>query len=185
MFAAALLALAATGVGAADSQEPRAAAPIHREGFMIGFSLGAGDLGPDPCDGCGLGVGADFHVGAMASPSLAVMLEIAAVGRGDLSHGMLGPAVQWFPSPTGRFWVKGGVGIGSLDRQDSFGVGFHDEDPLDSHNDYVYPTFFGSGGVEVVRSGRFAIDLQLRGATTHQRDQWAHSVSFNVGLNWY
>ena len=36
---------------------------------------GPGDLGPDPCDDCGLGVGGDFHIGAMASRKVAVMLE--------------------------------------------------------------------------------------------------------------
>jgi hypothetical protein len=44
---------------------------------------------------------------------------------------------------------------------------------------------FGAAGVEAVRSGRFTIDIQLRGAATHQRGDWGHSVSVNVGLNWY
>jgi hypothetical protein len=159
--------------------------PIHevyREGFLIGFSLGAGDLSPDPCRDCGLGVGGDLHIGAMASREVAVMLEIAIVGRGDTTHGLLGVAGQWWPDPAGRFWVKGGVGIGSLDHGDDSFVG----DPFDTRgNDYVYPTVFGGGGVEVVRSGRFTIDVQLRGAATRQRGDWGNSVSVNVGLNWY
>jgi hypothetical protein len=174
---------AADAAGAGDSHDAGTSSAIHREGFVIGFSLGAGDLGPDPCHDCGVGVGADFHLGAMASRGVAVLLEFAGVGRGDLSHGMVGVAAQWWPAPAGRFWLKGGIGIGSLERD---GNRDFPDDPFDrSHNDYVYPTLFGSGGVEVVRSGRFAIDLQLRGATTHQRDDWSHSVSVNVGLNWY
>lgn len=156
---------------------------IYREGFLIGFSLGAGGLGPDPCHDCGVGVAADLHVGAMASREVAVMLEVAVVNRGDVTHGLLGAAGQWWPDPAGRFWVKGGLGIGSLDHGgDTSFVG----DPFDSsNNDYVYPTVFGGGGVEVVRSGRFTIDVQLRGAATRQRGDWGRSVSVNVGLNWY
>ena len=88
-------------------------------------------------------------------------------------------AAQWWPDPAGRFWVKGGVGIGSLDRDDFF---LDDPGAFDGNNNYVYPSLFGAGGVEVVRSGRFTIDIQLRGAGTHQRGDWAHSVSVNVGL---
>ena len=162
------------------------ASEVYREGFLLGFSLGAGDLGPDPCDDCGLGVGGDFHIGAMASREVAVMLEITGVGRGNLVHGIVGVAAQWWPDPAGRFWLKGGLGIGSLDRDDDF---FPDDpDDIfdgDGGNDYVYPSVFGAAGVEAVRSGRFTLDLQLRGAGTHQRGDWAHSVSVNVGLNWY
>ena len=110
------------------------------------------------------------------------MLEITGVGRGNLVHGVVGVAAQWWRVPAGRFWLKGGVGIGSLDH-DEF---FPDEpDIFDGDNDYVYPSLFGAGGVEVVRAGRFTMDIQLRGAGTHQRGDWAHSVSVNVGLNWY
>jgi hypothetical protein len=186
LAAAALLATtaAAEPAAATDIFRGRPIHEVYREGFLVGFSLGAGDLSPDSCRDCGLGVGADFHIGAMASREVAVMLEAAGVGRGDVTHGMLGVAAQWWPDPVGRFWVKGGVGIGSFDRDNDsiFDPAF---DTLDGGNDYVYPTVFGSGGVEVVRSGRFTIDIQLRGAATRQRGDWGSSVSVNVGLNWY
>src|SRR5262245_52416515 len=172
--------LAATGpTAAADRQYGPTSHEVSREGFIIGFSLGAGGLAPDPCHDCGLGIAGDFHLGAMASREVAVMLQLSFVNRGDLTHGVIGPAVQWFPDPSGRFWVKGGIGIGSLDR-DTF-----DDDPLDSSNNHVYPTLFGGGGVEVVRAGRFTIDFQLTGALTRQRDDWARSLTVNIGLNWY
>jgi hypothetical protein len=181
---AGLLAVASAGPAhAADRYRGRPIHEIYREGFLIGFSLGAGDIGPDPCRDCGLGLGGDFHVGAMASREVAVMLEIAVVGRGELTHGVLGVAAQWWPDPAGRFWVKGGVGIGSLDRDD--GSFLDDSGPFDGNNNYVYPSLFGAGGVEVVRSDNFTIDVQLRGAATHQRRDWGHSASVNVGLNWY
>lgn len=187
LVAAGLLATAAAAAPAAATDIVRGR-PIHevyREGFLIGFSLGAGDLSPDSCRDCGLGIGGDFHVGAMASREVGVMLELAIVGRGDLTHGLLGVAAQWWPDPAGRFWVKGGVGIGSFDRGNGTLFGDPGFDSFDDSNDYVYPTVFGGGGVEVVRSGRFTIDIQLRGAATRQRGDWGNSVSVNVGLNWY
>jgi hypothetical protein len=184
MLAAAVLAATiAVPVSAADPARGPGTGDVYREGFLVGFSLGAGDLGPDPCRDCGVGVGGDFHIGAMASRSVAVMLEITGVGRGDLVHSLVGVAGQWWPDPVGRFWLKGGVGIGSLDRDGDFFA--DDPDILGGNNNYVYPSLFGAAGAEVVRSGRFTIDVQLRGAGTHQRGDWAHSVSVNVGLNWY
>lgn len=183
LAAGVLAATTAVPASAADWHRGRTVSEVYREGFLVGFSLGAGDLGPDRCQECGLGLGGDFHIGAMASREVGVMLEITAVGRGELLHGVLGVAAQWWPDPAGRFWVKGGVGIGSLDRDGNSFV--DDPGPFDGNNNYVYPSLFGAGGVEAVRSGRFTIDIQLRGAATHQRGDWAHSVSVNVGLNWY
>jgi len=76
---AAALATLLFGACAAVAADPGSASEVKREGFLIGFSLGAGDLGPDPCDGCGLGVGGDFHIGAMASRALVVDREIRAL----------------------------------------------------------------------------------------------------------
>ena len=178
---AALLAIVAGAPASRAADQGGVAQDVSREGFLIGFSLGAGDLGPDPCRGCGLGVGGDFHIGAMASREVAVMLEGSFVTRDDLTHGLFGVAAQFWPDPAGRFWLKGGIGVGSLDDDDSFSG-----DPFDcGGNNHVYPTLFGGVGVEVVRSGRFTIDLQARGAATFQSGETGHSVSLNVGLNWY
>jgi hypothetical protein len=180
----AALATVLFGACVAVAADPGSASEVKREGFLIGFSLGAGDLGPDPCDGCGLGVGGDFHIGAMASRSVAVMLEGSFLTRDELTHGLFGVAGQFWPDPAGRFWLKAGLGVGSLDRDNAFsGDPFDDFD--DHGHNHVYPTVFGAAGVEVVRSGRFTIDIQARGAATFQQDDTAHSVSVNVGLNWY
>jgi len=114
---------------------------------------------------------------------VAVMLEGSFLARDELTHGLFGVAGQFWPDPAGRFWLKAGLGVGSLDRDHSFGDPFDDFD--DHGHDHVYPTVFGAAGVEVVRSGRFTIDIQARGAATFQSDDTAHSVSVNVGLNWY
>jgi hypothetical protein len=181
---AAALATALFGAGVAFAADPASKGEVKREGFLIGFSLGAGGLGPDPCDDCGLGVGGDFHIGAMAGRSVAVMLEGTFLSRDDLTHGLFGVAGQFWPDPAGRFWLKAGIGVGSLDRDNVFsGDPFDDFD--DHGNNHVYSSVFGGAGVEVVRSGRFTLDLQLRGAATFQSGDTAHSVSVNVGANWY
>ena len=106
--------------------------------------------------------------------------------RDEVTHGLFGVAAQFWPDPAGRFWLKGGIGVGSLDEDDSFSGDPFDGDPFDGGgNNHVYPTLFGGAGVEVVRAGRFTIDIQARGAATFQRGDTAHSVSLNVGLNWY
>ena len=185
-LSAALLAVVAIAPAALAADRGGVAHEVYREGFLIGFSLGAGDLGPDSCRDCGLGVGGDFHIGAMASREVAVMLEGSFVTRDDVTHGLFGVAAQFWPDPAGRFWLKGGIGVGSLDEDDSFSGDPFDGDPFDGGgNNHVYPTLFGGAGVEVVRSGRFTIDIQARGAATFQRGDTAHSVSLNVGLNWY
>jgi len=190
-LSATLFAIVAGAPAARAADQGGVAQEVSREGFLIGFSLGAGDLGPDPCRGCGLGVGGDFHIGAMASREVAVMLEGSFVTRDDLTHGLFGVAAQFWPDPAGRFWLKGGIGVGSLDEDDSFSGDPFDGDPFDGDpfdgggNNHVYPTLFGGVGVEVVRSGRFTIDLQARGAATFQSGETGHSVSLNVGLNWY
>lgn len=177
----ALLALVAGAPAAVAADHGGATHEVHREGFLIGFSLGAGDLGPDPCHDCGVGVAGDFHIGAMASRQVGVLLEGNFVTRDDLTHGLFGVAAQFWPDPAGRFWLKGGIGVGTLDLDDSFSG-----DPFDDHgNNHVYPSVFGGAGVEVVRSGRFTMDIQLRGAATFQSGDTAHSVSVNVGANWY
>jgi hypothetical protein len=158
---------------AADRYRRRPIHEVYREGFLVGFSIGAGDLAPDRCEDCGVALGVDVHVGAMASREVAVMVELSGLGRGDLTHGVLAAAAQWWPDPAGRFWVKGGLGVGAQDADDV-------DDP-----DYVYPSLLAAAGVELVRSGRFTIDFQVRGLATKEPDRWARGASVNVGFNWY
>jgi hypothetical protein len=178
--AAVIVAALATPALAADVYRGRTISEVYREGFLIGFSVGAGGIAPDPCDQCGLAAGAELHVGAMASREVGVMLEAGGLVRGDLDHAFLVAAAQWWPDPAGRFWAKGGLGIGAR--------GTGDLDPLDfsaTNDDYVYPTLLAAGGFEVVRSGRFTIDLQVRGAATKEPRRWSRSGSVSIGLNWY
>jgi len=190
--AAALMGLAlVAGADPAQARDrgrygPRYVSEVYRHGFLIGFSLGAGGLAPDPCDECGVAAGGEVHLGAMASRSVAVVFEVAGVARGDLAHAMGGVGAQWWPDPAGRFWLKAGLGVGAMDDStcefgcfDDFGLDFADD------GGYVYPTVFGAAGFEFVRSRSFTMDVQLRGMFTDEPRRSARSVSVNVGFNWY
>jgi hypothetical protein len=115
-------------------------------------------------------------VGAMASSyaDVAVMLEAGGVARDDLHHGFLVAVAQWWPDPFERFWLRAGGGIG-----------WRGGDVVTEHRDAAYPTALAAVGFEVVRSDRFAADLQLQGAATREPGRWGHSLSVNVGFNWY
>jgi hypothetical protein len=152
-----------------------------RQGFLIGFSVGAGDIGPDPCDDCGVAGGAELHIGAIANShgDLAVMLEGGGLGRNDLSHGFVVAAVQWWPDPWDRFWLRGGVGVGGAG-EDRF-----DEHVFNDRTDAAYPTLLAATGFEVVQSGRFALEALVQGVGTHAPNRWVHSFSLSIGFNWY
>ena len=181
LMAGLLATAAAVPVSAAEPPD-RPASESRREGFLVGFSLGAGGLGPDPCDDCGLGVGRRLphrghgqprgggHAGGHRASGAGI--SFTASSGSPPSGGPIPPA----GSGSRAAWASARW----IATTSSTTPG-----PSTADNDYVYPSLFGAGGVEAVRSGRFTIDIQLRGAGTHQRGDWAHSVSVNVGLNWY
>jgi hypothetical protein len=151
--------------------------PIDRHGFLFGFSVGAGVIGPDPCADCGVAAAAEIHAGAIASwnGDVALMLEAGGLARSDIHHAFVVAAAQWWPDPFERLWLRGGIGIGT-----------HASDAIpEAHRNAVYPTALAAVGVEAVRYERFTIDLQLQGAATKEPDRWGRSLSLNVGFNWY
>lgn len=158
---------AATLLTSSVSADDAAPAPVtqEREGFLIGFSLGYGAT--FPCDVCA-DLGGEFHVGAMANRRLAVLAEMSIVGGDEKSDGGLMLAtigVQYWPHE--RFWLKAGVGIGdSLDET--------------SDEERAWGTSVAAG-YQVARKGRFAFDVQARGAFVKDR----RSAFVSLGFNWY
>ena len=169
------LAVAPAAGASPRHRPPYGGGPVDREGFLIGFSGGAGVIAPDPCSDCGVAAAGELHLGAMASDygDVAVMIELGGLVRGDLHHVFLAAAAQWWPDPFERFWLRGGIGIGS------------EGSDTDEHKDSAYPTALAAAGVEVVRSDRFTIDVLLQGAATREPHRWGRSLSVNLGLNWY
>jgi hypothetical protein len=167
-------------------QQPAYGAPapigIQRDGFVIGFSLGAGVLTNDNCDSCDSleGGAAEFHLGFMVTPQLAVLAEGYAVSHTEqdltLSQtiGML--AAQYWVSP--KLWVKGGLGSGHLslsnDRGQELAVSEEGAGAMIA------------AGYEVYQGRSFAIDVSLRAAAvSYEESDTVTQTAAAVGFNWY
>jgi hypothetical protein len=93
--------------------------PQTRDGFFIGFGLGGGSFG---CEGCGsreTSVAGHFKLGGTINSRVLIGAESAGWTKDEngarLTHSTLLGIIQFYPSETSGFFVKGGVGISRLD----------------------------------------------------------------------
>jgi hypothetical protein len=164
---------------------------VYRSGLVYGFSLGAGGLSISDCgDVCGAVGMAEFHLGGMIGPRLALMGDFwesiryfsdANLGNGETFNGIYTLAAQYWL--TDQLWVKGGVGFGRLEiDSDDEGIAIDDESGF---------AFMLAGGIEIVQSYNFALDLQLRYGNVAYSSEAnggagdANTFGFMVGFNWY
>jgi hypothetical protein len=179
--ASARLLLAVSFLGLASARA--AAAPDEdsdRTGFVIGFSVGFGAT--YPCDTCP-SVAGSFYVGARTNRHVAVVADIGVTG-GDFDRPFderlseRGLALATFTLgvrvyPAERFWLMGGVGVGWPFENDwDEHHEFHDHDPS-------WAGVVGAG-YEVLRKGRFSMDVQGRGAFAEGHQ----GVALGLGFNW-
>src|SRR5262245_61034265 len=158
---------------------------VYRAGLTFGGSLGAGAMqstGCGPyCGGAGMIEG---HLGGMLNPRLALMVDLFAAVHswddgyftGQTYNGIYTFAVQYWV--TDIIWLQGGVGIAHL----QYG---YDGDTLPLDDD-TGPAVLAAGGVEVVQSYNFALDIQFRigwGSYSHIPDTTNYALM--VGVNWY
>jgi hypothetical protein len=107
------------GLREVDEQSTRS----RRKGFWLSAGLGVGGESFDAKDGLGWsdtqtgGFGA-VRLGGTVSPSFLVGAELNGWALQDYNHqgydrqlASLMGIVQWYPSPTGGFWLRGGVGF--------------------------------------------------------------------------
>lgn len=101
--------------------------PQTREGFFIGFGLGAGSLGCEDCGDRETGGAGRLTIGGALSPQLLLAGESSAwtkeEGGGRLTHANVSAIVQYYLSATSGFFLKGGVGLSQL-RVSASGGGF-------------------------------------------------------------
>lgn len=150
-----------------------------RQGWVVGFSLGAGSMVGDRGDSLE-GIAYDAHVGFMVSPQLALLIEGYGVSHFEENNGltqsMLLVAGQYWINP--QLWVKGGLGTGRLSLQNNDGV------TVEESEEGVAVMF--AAGYEIMHSQNFAVDLQLRtGAVTYDNDLTISQTAAAVGINWY
>ena len=155
----------------------------YRSGLVAGVGIGVGGISADQCGGdCGSGLSLEGHIGGMVDPRLALMFDAWAVFHRNTdfdtttTSGVYTGALQFWLSPI--VWLKGGVGLGRTERSDFFG-------PLGSASGFA---IMGAGGVELVHTGFFALDLQGRIGHTFISNADGGAVTdyaFMVGFNWY
>jgi hypothetical protein len=98
---------------AADAQNPQT-----HQGFFIGFGLGAGSFGAEGSSDRETGGAGYLRIGGALSPQLLLAGESAAwtksEGGGRLTHANLSAIMQFYPSATSGFYLKGGAGLSQL-----------------------------------------------------------------------
>ena len=113
--AVALNAAVARAQGVADSGSGR---PHTREGFWIGFGLGAGSLGCDDCDDRETAFSGNLKLGGTINPHFLLGAETNGWTKSEdgftLTYGNLSAVAYYYPSITSGFHLKGGLGIANL-----------------------------------------------------------------------
>jgi hypothetical protein len=154
---------------------------VYRSGLVLGFGIGGGFISASNCPNCGGGIAGELHIGGMVNPRLAAMLDIWGVdhidGNGNsLSNSFFTGAIQYWVLP--QLWLKGGIGLASVGLSDASGF----TGPGNSETAFG---LLGAGGVEVVQTPSFALDLQLRLGYGAYSGGGATNLALLVGLNWY
>ncbi len=164
-----------------------------RSGWNIGFSgavgsmkSSAGELSCEGCESTPPALGGELHIGTMVMPKLALQAEVWFMSRdldvnGDasLDQMLFMVTAQYWVAP--KFWIKAGIGAADLSLSYFDGVEQVDES-LESGT-----AIMGAVGYEILQSGGFALDLQLRTGRGlySDRDEDITTNVLALGLNWY
>lgn len=93
--------------------------PQTREGFFISFGLGYGSLGCEDCADRVSGGSGYLALGGTLSQKVTLGGEVTGWGKSEndvtLTFGTVGPVIRFYPSATGGFFLKGGVGLATLE----------------------------------------------------------------------
>lgn len=93
--------------------------PQTREGFWISFGFGYSSLGCENCDDRVSGTGGYLRMGGTLSQKLLIGGEAngwsKSQGNATLTVGNVGPVLYFYPSATGGFFLKGGLGLSTAE----------------------------------------------------------------------
>jgi hypothetical protein len=121
-----LVAIAATGTAQRTSRMPVETSSSGHDGFTMSFGLGNGSAGVT-CSTCATdrenGLSGFLSMGGAVSPTLVFGGELNGWSKSkngaDSRIGFLTGYAQWYPSATNGFFVKPGLGMGSISIQDN------------------------------------------------------------------
>lgn len=150
-------------------------ASSDRKGFVAGLSLGTGLTSPCKEADCPLNAAGSAHIGAMMTPSVAILADFNVVrAQRKVPGGSLGAVAAavrvW---PVERLWLQGGVGWSRTFDWSDWGEA-RDAGPRRL-------TGVAGAGLEILKGNVFVVDLQARSAFTSEN----HSFAFGIGFNWY
>lgn len=185
--------------------------------FGVSIGRGSIDVECDQCDNVDAlteALSYTGHVGYMVTPSLAVVLEHWAVRYNDRGSEWFNDSADhlvaqqmnllqgqlWIGK---RLWIKGGLGYGkhiSDSRYANPRWNMDDDGTLrageagggntggegESYSEYAPAAMLGIG-FEFARTTKFAVDVQLRAASTRRpSDEYQiYNTGFVFGINWY
>lgn len=179
------LLLAGPGLAAADGTGGTDEARPARDGFAIGLALGPGiiaDVGFG--DAGGVGGHASLRVGTSAMPNMLWILQLDTYAyrrtvagqdeKGEQAVNTLALAAQYYL--TGAMWAKAGGGLAGVVTRDGAGAKNASSGGL---------ALLGAGGIDVLRSGPFVVDLEANVALSLFGDGALITVGLGLGINWY
>ena len=93
--------------------------PQTRQGFWLSFGFGAGSLGCEDCDDRTTGVNFNLRMGGTLSQRLLIGGEVNGWTKNEndvtLTVTNVGPVVLFYPSAEGGFFLKGGLGLATIE----------------------------------------------------------------------
>ena len=115
------LVLALTLITSASLPAAAQGNPQTRQGFFINFGFGAASLGCDDCDDEDRlnGVNFQLRAGGTLSQRLLIGGEVNGFTKSEndatLTVTHFGPVMQFYPSAQGGFFLKGGLGLATVE----------------------------------------------------------------------
>jgi len=158
-----------TAVALAHPAAAQTSHPNTREGFWISFGMGAGSLafGGDIDSDRESSPSGYLRLGGTPSPSVLVGGEVNGWSKEisgiTYSVGFAGAVIVYYPSRTGSFFLKGGLGFVGVDAEDVTGEGFGLS--LGLGNEFRLTQNF-SLGLFLNAIGSTAVEAQLFGFNT-------------------
>ena len=166
--------------------------PHPHQGFFGGFGLHAGEIAckGDVCDGLSEAGGINGHLGWGFGPKLAMVFDLWIMAHTEdnvtLSQTIATVNARYWVLPI--LWVQGGLGGAS--------AAWRYDGPFAEFGDRTenVPAIAVGAGLEILKSKRFSLDLQLRfGMGFYDddddqdgtSDQTGRSSSLGVGFTWY
>lgn len=96
-----------------------------REGFFIGLGIGGGSFGCSACSGRESGLSGQLKLGGTLNSRWLVGVESNAWTKEEsgarLTHANVSAMAQFYPAATNGFFLRGGIGVSSLEVRVSSG----------------------------------------------------------------